>query len=813
MRRRIEGAFRFIKACCQHRPIAHNDAPDLPRTRLRQPLAGLLKSQAHKSLVFAYLVHFAFLLAIPALLTAGIGGETSQAIRSVELDPAQSYRVRDLQFTRGDVQFFLTDGYLTFSKPVLGAPVAAVFSSLVDGGDAEFLLLPPDRDERRILSQHAGSGNLEEHLADAAFFFADDTATELMHQITRAGTVRNDPENGVKTAAKYNAALRRIMPQFETRLLLDLLTSPHTRDRLFAGFLGGKTLGGFNFVFDPRASEQVLVGKPKPGASAGDFDIWASYTPKSLLREVRPPDFHADRYRIDSQIEASLQMRVETAFTVTAITGNLHALSFDLSRQMTITRAEVDGQPAEISETPNVEIPGTDRGDRLFLIVPAQPLLAGTQHRVTVLHSGNVITSDPDHVYFVGSRGRWYPHRALEFARFDLKFRFPKTLDLVAPGETVLDTIEGNERVIEHRVDTPIPMAGFNLGSYTCKLLDQPAFTVEMCSVQPTGAADQSSVSNSVLAAKVASVMNFYSERFGPPPLHKLVISPIPGKFGQGFGGLIYLSTMAYMSPSGKAFSEMNQQSQLFFTELMQAHEVAHQWWGNLVLTAGYHDEWITEALANYSAMLYIQAQSGPEPVKVLLDAYRSGLLEKTSDGSELEQAGPVTQALRIDVEGKPSAWVTILYGKGTWIMQMLHARMGDANFWKMLAELRRRYERKNLTTGQFRELCASFMPPGVPDPQLLGFFDQWVYGMGIPRLKLASAIKGGPGGFRLTGTLSQSGVADDFSADFPVQIEAHGKKFIKWLESSSEPVSFNMSLPARPDRVALDPDNQFLQR
>jgi hypothetical protein len=763
--------------------------------------------------VFQLLISLGIPLVIPAALSAGIGTDTSQAILSIELDPAESYRVRDLELVRGDVQFYLTDGYLIFSKPVLGAPIAAVFSSLVDGGDGEVLLLPPDRDERRILSASTGSANLDEHIAEIGFFFADDTCAELLKQIKKSESGRKDPDHGAEMVAKYTPVLRRMAPQFEVRLLLDLLTGKHDRNSFFAALLGGKTLDGFDIVFDPRAPEQILVGQTKPSAPAREFDIWASYIPKSLANLVRRPDFHADKYVIDSQIEANLHMRVETTFTISAIDRDLHALSFELSRQMEISGAQVDGRPAEIVERANEVVPGTDPGDRVFLIVPAEPLRAGTEHTVVVRHAGNVISSDADHVYFVGSRGRWYPHRALEFARFDLKFRFPKTLDLVAPGDIVVDRIDGAERVVEHRVDVPLPMAGFNLGNYDCKVLNREDLTVKMCGNRDAASKENPSASNASLAAKIADIMGFYTEHFGPPPLKKLVVSPIPGKFGQGFGGLIYLSTMAYMKPSGVTFAQMNPQTQLFFTELMQAHEAAHQWWGNLVLTSSYHDEWLMEALANYSAMLYLRVHAGSETVRILLDAYRDGLLERTADGTDIEQAGPVTQARRVQIDGKPEAWIYIMYGKGTWIMQMLHARMGDENFWKMLAELRRRYERKNLTTEGFRELCAEFMPAGVPDPKLRSFFDQWVYGMGVPRLKFTSAMKGSPGALRVTGVLSQSGVSEDFSADFPVEVQYRGKKSIKWVESSSEPVSFSVAIGGRPERVDLDPGGQFLKR
>ena len=64
----------------------------------------------------------------------------------------------------------------------------------------------------------------------------------------------------------------------------------------------------------------------------------------------------------------------------------------------------------------------------------------------------------------------------------------------------------------------------------------------------------------------------------------------------------------------------------------------------------------------------------------------------------------------------------------------------------KCFAELRRRYEWKTIDTEQFRLLCAEFLPPQSPDPKLENFFDQWVYGTGIPTLKLTYAVKGKPG-------------------------------------------------------------------
>ena len=73
------------------------------------------------------------------------------------LDPNECYRVRDLELPVEDVHFYFTEGYLIFGKPVEGAPLFAVFASDVEGGDAEVLLIPPDRSERQTMAANVGS--------------------------------------------------------------------------------------------------------------------------------------------------------------------------------------------------------------------------------------------------------------------------------------------------------------------------------------------------------------------------------------------------------------------------------------------------------------------------------------------------------------------------------------------------------------------------------------------------------------------------------------------------------------------------------
>jgi hypothetical protein len=131
-----------------------------------------------------------------------------------------------------------------------------------------------------------------------------------------------------------------------------------------------------------------------------------------------------------------------------------------------------------------------------------------------------------------------------------------------------------------------------------------------------------------------------------------------------------------------------------------------------------------------------------------------------------------------------------------------------------MLAELRRRYEFKTIDTEQFRLLCAEFLPPKSPDPKLENFFDQWVYGTGLPALKLTYSVKGKPGAWKLNGTIAQSEVSGDFSLSVPVEIQTgQGKKIMKMVETGSDPVAFSVPVAAGTAKAVLDPSATVLRR
>ncbi len=760
----------------------------------------------------------AVLLCFPALLAAGKGEDLLRSLRASELDPAECYRVREMNIARDEAQFYFSDGYLIFGKVAGSTRVMAVFSANVEGGDAELLMLPPNRGERRALAARAGSPNLDEHFSLAIMVFADDTYRELMEQIRANPYDKKSGEMGALLADKWSRPAGTIVSSFAPRLAADLL-SPHERRKgLFAAAIAGKKLGNFDLVFDARVPEQILMG-----AGAKDrFEIWTSFASRSYRDKPFSPEFKLHNYRIDSTLDADLTLHCVTRVRA-ELNGPEGALPFEMSSHMRVTAASIDGVPAEVLANEDVVL---DAGpNSAFLLVAAAPLDPAQPHEIEIHHEGKVISDAGNQVYFVGSRGSWYPGRGMQFATYDLLFRSPRDLDLVATGDRLEDRIEEGQRITRRTTTVPIRLAGFNLGVYDRAQVTRGPLTIEVCANRgveealqprvpdlswtpatpkrgarpatavipmPPPRVQSSKARLEALAGDLGDVMEFYAARFGPLPLKHLEVSPVPGRFGQGFPGMIYLSTTSYLQ-----VASTDERQQVFFSDLLHAHEAAHQWWGSIVTSPGYHDDWITEALANYSALLYLEKRKGPKALELVLEDYRVKLLMKGTDGKTLESAGPIVQGLRLG-----EAWTAVVYGKGTWIIHMLRRRLGEEAFARMLSGLRHQYEDKTLSTEQFRLYCAGFLPPKAVDPKLEAFFDEWVYGTGIPALKLEYTIKGP----RVSGTVTQSGVEDDFLSAVPVQVQLPGgRSETKMVRAGSEPEPFEIRTQVPAVKVAID--------
>src|SRR5712692_10597655 len=172
-------------------------------------------------------------------LHAGEAADLARRIAQSELDSDQCYRIRDITLTKEDVRLYFTDGHILFSKPVAGAPLAAVFVTSVQGGDAEVLVFPPNKSERQSLASFTGSPNLNEHFKAAVLLFTDETHRDLMAQIRDSPSTKQTPEMGLTLAPEWTPVARNLIGSFESRLVLDLLSAPASRRSFFFAAISG----------------------------------------------------------------------------------------------------------------------------------------------------------------------------------------------------------------------------------------------------------------------------------------------------------------------------------------------------------------------------------------------------------------------------------------------------------------------------------------------------------------------------------------------------------------------------------------------
>ena len=240
-----------------------------------------------------------------------------------------------------------------------------------------------------------------------------------------------------------------------------------------------------------------------------------------------------------------------------------------------------------------------------------------------------------------------------------------------------------------------------------------------------------------------------------------------------------------------------------FFSQMLLPHEIAHQWWGNLVVPADYRTDWLVEAMSSYSALGYLEAEGGGSVIGSTLNQYREDLL-RTKDGRPVDEEGPIDFGTRLIDSAGAGAWNTITYEKGAWILQMLHQRLGDDRFREMQRALIKQFQARVVTNEDFRSLVASYVPADQPDRDLSLFFETWIYNTGIPHLTLQR----GSDGWSLTIT----GVDESFTADIPLPCQMKGKAAeVVWIRASTG--SNPLTRTGKSAVCQLPDESQFLYR
>ncbi len=775
--------------------------------------------------------------------------ELLAALNRVQVDPAAVYKVDSssrIELRRGDAKLLFEEGYLGFFTALDGRVTGAVFS-----GRGHILAIPRDPVEKQQLAHFLGAPMIDQDFSSAYLRFTDATVSELRDDLQRAHI---EPQTNSAFVDGWQASVLSRNPAHSFRILSESYSQ--TPRPYFTATLGGVSQGSFDFVYDLERGEPQLFGQSRKVGGLDYYDVWSSYCPPG----TRPPavPFQALSYRIETTVHPDNSISGVSVVRIRAAQSGERLIPFQFSRLLNVEAVTAGTEPLfsfpDSSSTPEERV--ASGSDLLYVLLPS-PSSAGDNIELTIRYHGNVIRNAGNGVLFVGARESWYPHfgDTASFSSYDLTFHWPHKLRLAATGAKIDEREDGDSRTGHWRTEKPASVAGFNLGEYAFASLADNNYSVDVYANRqleqallsrlrepevddlssslsgPVGAQRREQLRLQMpppspadvlkaLAREIDSSIHFYENLSGPAPFRQLSVSQIPGTFGQGWPGLLYLSTYSFLPAETQERAGLSESGQEHFHDLVPFHEVAHQWWGNVVGWSSYRDQWIDEGLANYMALLFADSRKIPDhKLRLWLDRYRKRLVEKDSLETAPAEIGSMDLGFRLDSSHNPEGFDLLVYGKGSWFFHMLRemlrepsAKNPDARFISFLHTLQAQYAYRALSADDLQREIELVMTPAMAIEgrrSMDWFFADWVHGTGIPHYRMEYSTRRSEKGFVIKGKLLQSGVAASFVA--PVPIYSSNGGYLGRVIASGAETPFHFNVTREPGKLLIDPQMTLL--
>ncbi len=793
---------------------------------------------------------------------------TYTALRSTRPD-GRTITVTNLTFDR-DVLHLTLNGTLHLLAPAGETTPGCVFV-----GQGTYELKPATDVEKKLLQLNSGDDKLVS-LADkfeTAVFFGPEIMKAAEAQ---AGAAKSGAAD-TRAQSVWDEYMKRQRKDLTTNIQVRVLQAMLNGEKdplFFAWVKGGGKYPPAVLAIDPRSVDSLRL---IPTASSGEQTLMLVYDRekggpwylshfKSDVERgqavLEKPLADAESYAIDVKIAGRGEITGTSTLTFTAVSA-LRVLPIDLMGKLRIASVSYSPAAAE-SWTPVAWIQEKEDEDPDAAIVFPQPLKEGEKYLLKIEYGGKDVLIDAgDGNYTVGARTSWYPNVGVfnDVATFDLTFRFPQKYQVVAVGDETGNKVEGDTRISTWKSATPLRVAGFNFGRFK-KLSNNDApsgMTVDVYTNpgtpdiitqinhaleydnggdeesfgMPTGPQSVRVDTGKLAQAALADGINTArtgNAFFGPlaASKHVAITQQSQWSFGQSWPSLIYLPYVAFLDGTTRNTLGLNGLKD--FVDLVGPHEFAHQWWGHQVGFRSYHDAWLSEGFAEFTAALVLQQTAGWPAYNKLWEKKRRFILEKPTGGLVTNDAvGPITLGYRLNTWQNRAAYDAMVYEKGAYVLHMLRMVMQDRSkknvdedFMAMMSEFAQTYAGKTATTRDFQRIAEKHIPKQMDltrNGSLEWFFRQWVYGTAIPKLDATTDVTDAGGGkYHIKVNVTQSGVPDDFATLVPLYVTFDKGQIarlavIPMLGNSSKPIEFDAPLPMKPKSVAINAMHDVLAR
>jgi hypothetical protein len=634
-------------------------------------------------------------------------------------------------------------------------------------GKARFVLASDDPVEAYQLELFTGSPRLDEPVIRAVLAIAaDDVADALSQRPGRAPLSAEQSRQAGDLLAAWRGSREYRRSGLRLHALADAVGEP-TAQRVAAAWCDAPRLGRFLLGVDPYAAESVVVQQFVPlrlgdaekdtwrhwlrreqsegrlldtdPDDIGGWDVWYAAGLRSAAGERTSGNsaFESEHYDLDTEVDHE----------ITSITGRAKV---DLS-----ARAD-QARMIELSLFPDLEVDSIAlrggpslpwaRSMRTIVAVLPAAVASGTKLAIEVRYHGVLFERNDQSLTVKRTTYDWYPHvGSVDRATYRSVIDAPAAWTVLGSGRKVEDAPGEAGRQVR-QLDKPSADFGFEIGKFKVveRTLGHVALTIGFLSDQRTASASEREATIATIAAALAT----YEERFGPYPLDDLTVATTRYGFAQGFLGFVTLA------------DDIVQNVDLTSTMALEkrriiAHELAHQWWGNLVGWASDRDMWLSESLANYAAAFFRRktaegtdlAGSSAYLDLVAAEEFRP----ETTVGRPIEAMGPITLGPRLNSSLSSEAYHAIVYQKGSKVLALLAAQLGEDQFLAMLKEIAQRANFRPLDTETLLAAVAK-----MSGRNLDAFTRSFVHGVGYPQIHYDYAIEPAEGGFTVRGTIHQ---------------------------------------------------------
>jgi hypothetical protein len=785
--------------------------------------------------------------------TLGNADPIYRQLRGVALGDTFQFDNFELKYDIATFQFH--KGTLTWIRPINGVVTGAVFV-----GEGHFHLRAVTDLDAHEIARRTGNEEVNEDFSEIVFRFAGDERMRLMPGL---GT-RQEPSTSASAAFEHwreRMRHRREIPLGFTDAMLDgelmdnvdadVLAAVYNpaHPAFFNAYIRGEHHKDLRYFVRTRVGAMPQINSPEEVALI-NFDpegmsdgVWylahlkSEYAKGTASSQEDRRLFATLGYKIETVISKNEHLFSTATIKFKPLLAGERVLKFGLLPNLRVARVvDSDGQNLNFVQESRKE-------DGSFYVVLAKAIDPGVESSVTVEYTGDkVLAQAGDGSFYVRARTSWYPNLNGfgEHALYDLTFRVPKRYRVVSVGQRQEESVNGDLTVSHWVTPIPVAVAGFNYGDYKELDLADDITHYRISGYYLTELPDRLRNYRALESMAPSHMTKYALEQtraqlqlctyfFGKSPYEDIYVTEQPDfNFGQSWPDLIYLPISAYTDSTQRwmLFGNINSKFTGFVQEVTP-HEVAHQWWGHTVGWASYHDQWLSEGFAEFSAGLFLQNGVGKNWEKDYVDFWerlRLRVIEKNNFGVAPNDAGPIWMGLRLVSPKTENAYQEVTYPKGAFILSMLRSIMysqddRDKAFIEMMHDFVETHRNRPASTESFKAIVDKHITKLADlegNHRMDWFFNEWVYGTQVPRYHFEYQVTPADGGkVKLHMTVTQSDVDPHFVMLVPIFAD-FGKGWLRigqvGVEGSSTRTA-DVVLPAAPKKVGINVFKEILER